>query len=214
MRIVKEAEERKNEILDVAEKLFFKKGFDQTSTNDILQEVGIARGTLYYHFKAKEEIMDAIIERYNKQIVNRAKELVANQSISIEGRMVQVIQAMNISQYTAHSEMMMEHIHKPQNIRMHLKIQKTVIQSITPVLAKLVEEGIESGLFHTQVPYECMEMMMIYATTLIDGELIELSDQEQFQRIKAMILNIEKMLGCKEGSLNRFEKMFFGAPIA
>ena len=50
MRVVKEAEERRNEILDVAQRLFTAKGFDNTSTNDILNEIGIARGTLYYHF--------------------------------------------------------------------------------------------------------------------------------------------------------------------
>lgn len=54
MRIVKEAEERKNEILDVAERLFVSKGFDNTSTNDILNEIGIARGTLYYHSNPKQ----------------------------------------------------------------------------------------------------------------------------------------------------------------
>ena len=63
MRIVKEAEERRNEILDVAERLFGMKGFDHTSTNDILNEVGIARVTLYYHFKSKEDILDAMIGR-------------------------------------------------------------------------------------------------------------------------------------------------------
>ena len=47
MRIVKDAEERREEILDVAERLFGTKGFDHTSTNDILAEIGIARGTLY-----------------------------------------------------------------------------------------------------------------------------------------------------------------------
>lgn len=36
MRVVKEAEERRNEILDVAQRLFTAKGFDNTSTNDIL----------------------------------------------------------------------------------------------------------------------------------------------------------------------------------
>ncbi len=53
MRVVKEAEERRNEILDVAQRLFTAKGFDNTSTNDILNEIGIARGTLYYHFILK-----------------------------------------------------------------------------------------------------------------------------------------------------------------
>ena len=46
MRIVKSADERKNEILDVAEQLFAEKGFDNASTNDIIKKIGIARGTL------------------------------------------------------------------------------------------------------------------------------------------------------------------------
>ena len=54
MRVVKDAEERKNEILDVAERLFNEKGFESTSMNDIQNEIGIARGTLYYHFKSKK----------------------------------------------------------------------------------------------------------------------------------------------------------------
>jgi AcrR family transcriptional regulator len=65
MRIVKEAKERKNEILDAAEELFAAKGYEETSTGDILDRVGIARGTLYYHFKSKEDILDALIERIN-----------------------------------------------------------------------------------------------------------------------------------------------------
>ena len=75
MRIVKEAEERKNEILDVAENLFMKKGFDGTSTNDILQAVGIARGTLYYHFKSKEDIMDALIHRMSESLLMKASRI-------------------------------------------------------------------------------------------------------------------------------------------
>ena len=43
MRIVKEAAERRDEILDVAERLFCTNGYDNTSTNDILAEIGIAR---------------------------------------------------------------------------------------------------------------------------------------------------------------------------
>ena len=48
--------------------LFETKGFDNTSTSDILNEIGIARGTLYYHFKSKEEIPDAMIIRMTKRL--------------------------------------------------------------------------------------------------------------------------------------------------
>ncbi|MDD6970477.1 MAG: TetR family transcriptional regulator [Treponema sp.] len=49
MRIVKNAVVRKNEILDMAEKLFCADGYDNTNTNDILAELSIARDTFYYY---------------------------------------------------------------------------------------------------------------------------------------------------------------------
>ena len=67
MRTVKTAEERKNEILDVAEELFAEKGYDNASTNDIIARIGIARGTLYHHFGSKEEILDAIVDRMTRE---------------------------------------------------------------------------------------------------------------------------------------------------
>lgn len=63
MRITKEHDERRNEILDTAEKLFYTKGYTKTTINDMLQEIGIAKGTFYYYFKSKEEVMHAMIER-------------------------------------------------------------------------------------------------------------------------------------------------------
>ena len=87
MRVVKEAEERRNEILDTAERLFVEKGFDGTSTNDILNDIGIARGTLYYHFKSKEDILDAMIERLTGRLVANAAEIVKNKDIPVLQRL-------------------------------------------------------------------------------------------------------------------------------
>jgi AcrR family transcriptional regulator len=44
--------------------LFFTKGYAKTTVNDVLQEIGIAKGTFYYYFKSKEEVMDAVVMRF------------------------------------------------------------------------------------------------------------------------------------------------------
>lgn len=51
------------QIVEAADALFYQRGFDHTSLADIAQAVGIARGNLTYHFKTKDEILAAVIDR-------------------------------------------------------------------------------------------------------------------------------------------------------
>ena len=62
-RIVKDPDVRRNEILDVAQKQFYQKGYEQTAIRDVIDEVGIAKGTFYYYFNSKLDLLDAMIER-------------------------------------------------------------------------------------------------------------------------------------------------------
>lgn len=206
MRIVKEAEERRNEILDAAEELFGQKGFDGTSTNDILEKVGIARGTLYYHFKSKEAIMDALIDRYNIRLLGAAQEIAADKSIPVNERIVRVVLALNIS--GGSSREIMEHIHKPQNALMHQKIQKVITGGVTPILAGIIREGIEQGLFNTPFPYECMEMAVVYTNTVFDDDMVQMTGEERALRIRAFIFNLERLLGVESGGLAYAMRMF------
>ena len=202
----KEAEERKNEILDVADELFSKKGFDGTSTNDILEMVGIARGTLYHHFKSKEEIMDALIERYSDRLLGAAQEVAADKTIPLVDRIIRVVMSMNLS--GGSSEEIMEHIHRPQNALMHQKIKKMIINGLTPILSEIICEGIEQGVFRTPYPYECMEMVVTYANTIFDDDMVEMTNEDRTTRIQAFIFNVERLLDVESGSFMSVTQMF------
>lgn len=202
----KEAEERKNEIIDAADELFSQKGYDGTSTNDIIEKVGIARGTLYHHFKSKEDIMDALIERYSDRLLGAAQEIAEDRSIPVVERLIRVVMAMNLS--GERSNEIMEHIHKPQNALMHQKIQKVIFNEVPPILTEIIREGIEQGIFNTSFPYECMEMVVIYATAVFDGDMVTLTDEERLSRMFAFICNVERLLGAESGSLMDILKVF------
>lgn len=207
MRVVKQAGERRNEILDAADELFGQRGFDGTSTNDILERVGIARGTLYHHFKSKEDIMDALIERYSARLLGAAQEIAADKSIPVVERIIRVVMALNISGGSSSKEIM-EHIHKPQNALMHQKIQRVIINGVTPILTGIIREGIEQGLFSTPFPYECMEMVVTYANTVFDDDMVQMTNEERASRIQAFVFNAERLLGAQSGSLLHVMKMF------
>lgn len=207
MRVVKEAEERKNEILDVAERLFISRGFDRTSTNDILEEVGIARGTLYYHFKSKEEILDALITREMKRLIAKASTIASDREIPAPQRIAMTIMGIKIENDIAHE--FLDEIHKPQNALMHQKMQSVYLAEINPIITKLVEECVDQGIFDTQYPEETVEMVMLYSNTVF-YILSDTDAQVKKRRIDAFIYNLERLFGMTPGSMRETVLPIFG----
>jgi AcrR family transcriptional regulator len=199
MRIVKNAEERKMEILDIAEHLFETKGFDNTSTNDILNEIGIARGTLYYHFKSKEEILDAIIDRLTKQLLEKAKEFVKQEDVPLSQQLTLIMLELNVSCGNFNHKIL-EQVHKPQNALMHQKIQAHLLSELTPLISTLIKEGIAQGIYQTDYPEEVAEMLFLYANTIFD-DLIAHSKEEKQKKAAAFVFNLERLLKMEQGSM-------------
>ncbi len=198
MRVVKEAEERKNEILDVAERLFGAKGFDNTSTGDILNEIGIARGTLYYHFKSKEDILDAMIDRMTGRLVEKAADIAKKKEIPVLRRLTMMMLALNVNEPLGQE--IMEQVHKPQNALMHQKMQSRLLAAVNPLISGLIEEGIIQGICRTEYPAEVAEMTLLYSNTIFD-DLAEHNKEERERKIEAFIYNLERLLGMERGSM-------------
>lgn len=57
------SEERKHQIMNAAEEVFSKKGFDDARMDDIAEETGLSKGTLYLYFKSKDDLIVAILDR-------------------------------------------------------------------------------------------------------------------------------------------------------
>ena len=202
MRIVKDAKERKNEILDVAERLFCAKGFDNTSTNDILKEIGIARGTLYYHFKSKEDILDAMVERLTNQMVAKAANIALDESIPVLERLTRTILSLNVDNELGN--MIMEQVHRPQNALMHQKFENVLLGRVKKLITKIAEDGIKQGIMNTDYPAEAVEMIMTYSYIAFDS-MVPYSEEEEYKKIMGFIYHAERVLGMESCAL--FEAM-------
>lgn len=198
MRVVKEASERRKEILDVAERLFVTKGYDNASTNDILAEIGIARGTLYYHFSSKEDILDALIDRILESLLANVRAVAEDESIPVLERFTKAVLAGNVDTDAGH--MVVEQVHKPQNALMHQKMTERILKGLNPLFVKIVRDGIDQGIFDVEYPEETIEMIIMYANTAFD-DLNEHTEEERMQKVQAFIRNVEVMFHMEKGSL-------------
>lgn len=196
MRITKEYDERRNEILDTAEKLFYSKGYDKCTVNDILKEVAIAKGTFYYYFKSKEEVIDAVVERYTELACGRAEEVLKNGAYSPEQKLMNTFLAMNISDKVDSG--MLDELHRTDNALLHQKTLNQMVTGMTPILVSVIEEGIEKKVWSCRYPLEYVQIFLAAALTLTDSGIFELDGASQMKVIAAMISMLEKILNVPE----------------
>ncbi len=199
MRVVKEHDERKNEILDVSQRLFTEKGYDKCSVNEIINEIGIAKGTFYHYFKSKEEVLDAIIDRTTKMIIERATLVGNNQEMSPREKFLKVFLAIRVED--EQQLKLLDEIHKVDNALMHQKSLVASVEGITPILVEIVKEGIEAGEFRCAYPEEYMRIFITSALTLMDDGIFSIPEEKQEQMFKALIAMLENMLGMQEDEI-------------
>lgn len=196
--------ERRNEILKAAEKLFYEKGYDMATTNDILKAVGIAKGTLYYYFSSKEEIMNAIIDKTLRDVLTKVNKVANNDSLSVIEKLKSVFLACKLDGYNG--GVVIEHIHKPQNALMHQVQLKKIIEELTPIYTKIICEGIDNGIFHTDYPYESVEMILIYSNIVFD-DLNYLTEEEVKRKVSSFINNCAVLLGADKDCFDFFYEL-------
>lgn len=207
MRIVKEHDERKNEIIDTASRLFVSKGYEQCSVNDILTEIGIAKGTFYHYFKSKEDVLDAVISKATNMIAERVRAVAEDVSLTPEDKLLQVFLAMRVDQKM--EEGLLNEMHKPENVRMHQKSLVSILKVLNPILTQVVEEGIQKGVFCCEYPEQYMQIFLASAVTLLDDGIFMTAPDKMQGLFEAMLSLLEKMLGMEKGSLGLKAKEYW-----
>ena len=198
---------KKDQILDTSLQLFMKKGFDATSISDILSQLDIARGTLYYHFESKEAIMDAIIERLLNQVLENIEKLMTNDSLSQAEKFMGFFASINLTQLTGDEEIV-DYFNQPQNALFHEKSNRLLIKKLSPVLAQIISEGMESGLFDTPFPAETAELILVGITGFVDSKDSPVEENQTNRRMESFLYNAARMLGMSQSGLDGFKKLF------
>ncbi len=193
-------EKRRLELLRIAYGMFVSKGYENTSIDEIIEEAGIAKGTFYYHFKSKEELLEEVIGMMiDTQMENGKKILGAD--IPAPQKLLGVLASFRLDPGEVSIG---DALHAPENIVMHEKAGRKLRQVIVPLLSDVVKQGIREGIFDCDCIPERVKMIVILSNELFDSE--EYSDSD----IKVFIDAVEKILGAGKGSMGFIEGFIKG----
>ena len=133
----------KRKIFETSMKLFAEKGYDATSIEDITATVGVAKGTLYYHFSSKEEIFNFLIEEGIKLLQNSVDIKTAKRNNYIDKiKAIVLIQIKIVAKYEDIITIILGQFWG--NEERHKKCQSLVYEYIGQI-EKIVQQGIEKG---------------------------------------------------------------------
>lgn len=157
-RIVKDPVIRRREIVNKATELFISKGYDQTSVNEIVDKLQIAKGTFYHYFKSKEEILCEILEESVERYSGKIKEDLYG--ISGAGNKMQFI-LKKLLMPNDSSEQLPIRIEDDENAKMHQMLEKKFYEKFHPIITQILEEGIKEEIFDIIHPIEITEILLM-----------------------------------------------------
>lgn len=158
-------EETVNRILDVALALFFEKGYDNTSIQDIIDGLGgLTKGAVYHHFKSKEDILSAALDRDNAPLYAELRR------IRDDGRMngAEKLQALFAASVAGPQMDMWANVAPDvdpvKNARLlGLQYQSVFEETVPGYVLPIVEQGVRDGSIKTDHPREFSEVIVLLA---------------------------------------------------
>ena len=150
-------EETVERILDTAQRLFLEKGYEQTTIQDIIDNLGgLTRGAIYHHFKSKEEIIDAVSDRMF--FANNPFEAVRDRK-DLNG-LQKLREAIRLNQSDRErTNLTVQSIPISKNPRLLMEMINSNRKILTPYYQELLEEGNRDGSIHTEYAKEIAELM-------------------------------------------------------
>jgi len=202
-RITKDPEIRREELIDAAEKLFEKNGYDETAVSDIVKEVGVAQGTFYHYFGSKDEILKALSERIAAEVVTKVKALMRTKDLSALDKMLALTDIFRT--IAIGRGRMTDLLHEDRNAYIHHMLERRVMPPVVDGLTAIIKEGIAEGKFDTPYPREAAIAIIGISQQFSEGRHdeadVRMIEMEELSRVLEMI---ERVLGARKGLLMKY----------
>lgn len=177
-------EETKNLIIETAARLFIEKGYENTSIQDIIDNLGgLSKGAIYHHFKSKEVIMNEVTNRLYAGAENRLREICKRKDLNGLEKVKMIMQGSMFEPaqnelFAAAPDMMKN----PQMLVMYLQdtVQGEALDEFVPV----IEEGIADGSIQTDYPRELAEVILILGNIWVNPMIYHCDIEESINKMR------------------------------
>lgn len=176
----KNPEETVHLILDVAYRLFMEKGYEYTSIQDIIDNLGgLSKGAIYHHFKSKEDILIAVIQKMTAQ----SNQLLANirdrSDLNGKEKLKTIFKASISRPVQEEIFATAPNFHNNSKFLVGL-LQDTMEEAAPNYILPIIEQGIEDGSIQTDYPKQLAELIMLTANVWMNPMIFEDTEEDSY----------------------------------
>jgi AcrR family transcriptional regulator len=217
-RTIKEEEYagKRKEILDVAQRLIYTKGYEQMSIQDILNELKISKGAFYHYFDSKQALLEALIDQMRLEAEPIILPIINDPDLPTLEKLHRFFDTA-ARWKTARKEYILSLTrvwYADENAIVRQKIYASQLKWSAPYFEKIIRQGMQEGVFNTAYPNQISEMVLtllyhigdVMVELIFSGEekTIELAHAEKM--VAAYNDALERVLGAPTGSINLMDR--------
>ena len=203
VRVVKNPEVRRKEIVKAAQTLFLKKDYQNTTMTNVITRCKIAKGTLYHYFVSKEQLLEAVIEKLTKEHLQLLFKMMQNSNGNAVDQIESLMQAERLSLVKTK---LLDRLHRPGNIELHARLLAATIRKVAPLYAALISKGCNEKIFYVDAPLETAEYILSASHFLTDCGCSPWPPEMVERRREAIPTILEAILKAPKGSFNFMTK--------
>ncbi len=179
----KHPEETVQLILDAAYRLFMEKGYERTSIQDIIDQLGgLSKGAIYHHFKSKEDILIAVSDRMTAES-NQMLAAIRDRSDLCGKEKLKTIFKESINRPVQNDIFtVVPNFHN--NPRLLFSLLHETIEEVAPdYLLPIIKEGISDGSIETDYPEQLAELILLVANVWMNPMMFDDSEEESYRKM-------------------------------
>jgi len=211
-RIIKKYDERRTEFLNTAQELFFTLGYDQTSVDAIIRKMGLSKGTFYYYFESKENLLDELTCKMGEKILEEVKRIADREDLDAAAKLNSAF-AVTRSVKLENIELLkvlIKVLYNDKNLFFRYKIYQKFTEILAPEFTKIIRQGMNEKVFDTPYPDEAARLIFEIANTFsgrIPRFILDLDEYPENlykveREFKIYENAIERIIGARKGTFN------------
>jgi AcrR family transcriptional regulator len=170
-RTVKEPAVRRKEILDVAQRLVYTKGYEQMTIQDILDELHISKGAFYHYFDSKQSLLEALLEQLQDTAEQLLLPIVNDTQLPALEKLQRLLST--AGRWKADQMTLMLAImriwYADENVLVRQKQLTVGLLRVVPLFAAIVRQGVAEGIFSTLHPDQAGEIIFSLGESLANA---------------------------------------------